>query len=128
MSLEEPEPDPDPDIFIKPEYLHSVTIKKQKNNTCYAHATTRTFCRTLQILNVFKSKDNEYFYKLFFTIIINKFKCNGGEAIETFYYLLDYLKDATTTINYDKLFNIDLNLTECWGEENKQLESEYIDH
>lgn len=89
----------DPELDIK-----SVSIKKQLNGDCFAHAIARNFVRTLQMLGAFTSKHNEYFYKLFYTIIVNKFGCTGLIIILTaLTYLLEYLYN-----NLESLFETDM--------------------
>jgi len=95
---------------VKDYKTKSVTIKNQgKNGTCWAHATTRSFIRTLQILDIIKSQYNEQFYLLFFTILTKNKSCNTGGNTTSFYYLLDYLKNNYT----DEIFNIRKNNINC---------------
>jgi ankyrin repeat protein len=81
--------------------LKSVPIYKQQNGDCFAHAVARNFVRTLQILGIIKSQYNNQFYDLFYSIIIKKFKCDGGFDYEASKYLLHYLRN-----NILQIFNI----------------------
>jgi hypothetical protein len=96
---------------IKSDIITSVSSKNQGNyGTCYAHAVSRNFVRTLQNLGVIKYNYNEQFYDLFFTIITNKYSCRkGGQTFLVMFHLLDYLIK-----NYDdKIFSIRLFGKKC---------------
>ena len=101
------------DNIIKPNEIKSVIIKEQgRYGTCWAHATSRNFIRTLQILDVIKSEYKEQFYLLFFSILTEFEDCNeGGYARTSMNYLLNYLKD-----NYkEKIFKIKYNSIKCYS-------------
>ena len=86
----------------KPQAIKSVTVKDQgQYGTCFAHACSRNFVRTLQILGVIKAEYNEQFYLLFLYTITERISCNtGGNYLELF-EVLTYLKQ-----NYEKIFNL----------------------
>ncbi len=65
----------------KPNELKSVLIKEQQDSECWAHAIRRNFVRTLQILGVIKSKYNESFYNLFFSVLTINTECDEGGDI-----------------------------------------------
>jgi hypothetical protein len=105
----------DNDISIKDKSIKSVSIKNQKENqTCWAHAYSRTFIRTLQILDVIKSDYIEEFYILFYTILLNN---KNNDCIQTgnfndMLYLFNYLKN-----NYqEEIFKISKNKVSCFDE------------
>ena len=89
----------DPPIQLKG--IASVKNIHQKKGTCFAHAISRCFVRTLQILAVLpdnisiSGSEIQYeflFYKLFFKIITNKYQCDGGEIEIVIEYLIKYLE------------------------------------
>jgi len=76
---------------MKPEEIKSVSIKNQgTNSTCYAHACSRNFVRTLQILGIIKSKYNEQFYLLFLYYLTENKACNVGGNYKDLFVLLNY--------------------------------------
>jgi hypothetical protein len=83
--------------------ITSVKIKNQEDfSTCWAHAISRTFVRTLQILGVCKSEYVEEFYLLFFTILVEHKDCDEGGEFQDMIYLFNYIKN-----NYEtKIFDI----------------------
>ena len=76
----------------KPIELSSVDIRKQKYSDCWAHACSRNFVRTLQILDVIKPKYIDQFYDLFYTILTIDSDCNLGKSYLELVRLLNYLK------------------------------------
>ena len=78
----------------KPDAIKSSQIREQQYGDCWAHAISRNFLRTLQILNVIKSNYVEQFYDLFYTILtMSREDCNeGGNAIQLV-ILYNYLRD-----------------------------------
>jgi hypothetical protein len=81
----------------KPDELKSVPIQNQsKSGTCYAHACSRNFERTLQILGVITSKYNTEFYFLFLYYLTEKESCQESGNYTKLFDLLNYLKN-----NYD---------------------------
>ena len=78
---------------IKPTIIKSVPIQDQgEYGTCYAHACSRNFVRTLQILSIIKSKYNEQFYLLFLYHLIETRDCEKGGSYKDLLNLLNYLK------------------------------------
>ena len=94
----------------KPDELKSVKIKNQYDfSTCWAHAISRNFVRTFQILGVIKSEYIEDFYDLFYVILTENVDCHIGENTDKMFYLLDYLKK-----NYKKnIFDINYGRSLC---------------
>jgi hypothetical protein len=79
---------------MKPNEIKSITIKDQGTyGTCYAHACSRNFVRTLQILGIIKSKYNEQFYLLFLNYLTEIKDCDIGGSYTQLFILLDYLKN-----------------------------------
>jgi len=77
----------------KPDIIKSVIIKDQgEYGTCYAHACSRNFVRTLQMFGIIKSKYNEQFYLLFLNFLTEHTICKGGNDNKMF-ELLHYLKN-----------------------------------
>ena len=79
----------------KPEEIKSVGIKDQLYGDCFAHATSRNFIRTLQVLGIIKNKYKDQFYDFFYSIITNKYGCEGGSSYESCTYLLNFLRNNT---------------------------------
>jgi hypothetical protein len=80
-------------INNKSEDIKSVPIITQIKSDCWAHAVSRNFVRTLQILCVIKSEFVQQFYDLFYTILTEYKTCEeGNQSIDAMFYLLDYLK------------------------------------
>ena len=97
-------------MATKPNELISVKIKHQGYyNTCWAHAISRNFVRTFQILDVIKSVYIEQFYALFYTILLKNKNCNDGETHTMMFVLLDFI-----LINYNlELFNVTYEERKC---------------
>lgn len=100
----------------KPAEIKSVSIKNQRDySTCYAHAITRNFVRTLQILGIIKAEYNERFYLLFLYIITEKIHldCQSGGGNWT--YSFDLLECIHTYISNNTLFTIKIpNKLKCY--------------
>ena len=90
--------------------LKSPNIKSQKSGDCWAHTVSRNFVRTLQILDVIKSKYVEQFYDLFYVIITSYADCNLGGNTSSMFYLLDYLKNNY----YEGIFRIKYHKSKCY--------------
>jgi hypothetical protein len=97
-------------INDKPDDLKSVLIINQKENDCWAHAISRNFVRTFQILSIIKFKLIQKFYDLFYTILTKYKTCKKGLHMRYgMFYLFNYLKE-----NYnDKIFTIIYDDNEC---------------
>lgn len=104
----------------KPDELRSIKIKTQKFNDCWAHSICRNFVRTLQILGVIKSKYNNDFYDLFYSILTTKKDCENGGNLSYLFILFDFLK-----YNYkERIFSIKSSKSKCF--EDYCLGDEYI--
>ena len=96
-------------INNKPAELRSVPIQKQLYGDCWAHAICRNFIRTLQVLDVIKSKYNKQFYDLFYSVLTENKDCNKGGNVSDLFILFDFLK-----LNYKVIFDISSNKSECF--------------
>lgn len=93
----------------KPTEIKSARIKNQKYNDCWAHASSRNFVRTLQILDIIKTEYIEQFYDLFYTILTSYKNCDDGGTYYDFFYLYNYIKDNYT----ENIFMIKYNDNDC---------------
>ena len=113
----------------KPAELRSVPIQTQLYGDCWAHAICRNFVRTLQVLDVIKSKYNKQFYDLFYSVLTENKDCYEGGNMSDLFILFDFLK-----LNYKVIFDIASNKSECFkgycsdAEEYKFLENMDPDH
>lgn len=100
----------------KPANIKSVAIKNQGDyGTCYAHAISRNFVRTLQILGIIKAEYNEQFYLLFLYILteVIHLDCTSGGGNWT--YSFDLLEHINKYINSGSLFTLIIpNTMKCY--------------
>ena len=78
----------------KPLELKSVKIQSQIFGDCWAHAASRNFVRTLQVLGVIKAKYNQDFYDLFYSVLVQKIGCDEGGDVHNLFILYDFLKSS----------------------------------
>ena len=97
-------------INNKPEDFKSIPIIDQQENDCWAHAISRNFVRTFQILSIIKFEFIQKFYDLFYTILTEYKTCKEGyHQSDAMFYLFNYLKK-----NYnDYIFTIIYENKEC---------------
>jgi hypothetical protein len=81
-------------INNKPEDLKSIPIIDQQENDCWAHAISRNFVRTFQILSIIKFEFIQKFYDLFYTILTEYKTCKDGYyQSEGMFYLFVFHHD-----------------------------------
>ena len=96
----------------KPRELKSVKIQSQIFGDCWAHAASRNFVRTLQVLGVIKAKYNQDFYDLFYSVLVKEIGCYEGGDVHYLFILYDFLKSSYK----DEIFLIKSNICEAFTE------------